>query len=132
MSEGGLKSFGDALKAFRRSVYQCPFEWTAVVLCASTAQRNAAFSEARAMMEASSLPVERIFTSNMTIHTARGGTLRFVEAYDLPERLRGIPIPQVICLFTLPASLKEQMESLWKYQGGPIDQKFHRWDEATL
>lgn len=128
---GGLISYGDALKAFRRGVYQFPFEWKALVFCGAVTQAQFALEEAERIFSASSLKVEAVEHTRLRITVERGGVLDFGTPHLLHDRIKGVEFPQIICVADQMddrdrAALKRHNRSTF------IDDKFVRWDESTL
>jgi hypothetical protein len=87
---GGLISYGDALKAFRRGVHQFPSVWKAVVVCNQTSRLRDAGSRA------ASLAVAAAFVGELLFGGARGGGKSdyllgdFLQDIEQGEKWRGI------------------------------------------
>lgn len=130
---GGLMLFGDALKAFRRNVYTFPEQWTCAVICASHSQAKYAMDETRAILDASSLPVQSFMHTSMKITTDRGGSIQFIvrEHALLQDRLAGYHFPHIIIIDpSMPESDREYIKAHLRHP--EIQDRYFRLDEATI
>lgn len=131
-AQGPLISFGDALKAFRRNVYTFPDRWRALVVCASHKQAEYAMHEARAVLNASSLPVQTYAPVSMKLTTSRGGEIKFVVVRELEDanRLAG-EWPHIIVVSpALPDDARAVLRSRLRHVD--IEDRYFRMDDATL
>lgn len=129
---GGLISFGEALKAFRRGVHQFPHAWLCVVVCGGHTQRNYAFGEAAKILEGGSLPVEHVNHAGLQIKVAKGGELRFIHT-DEPDffaRIAGVHAPHIISVSGLADQTEERLRV--HNRSAYVDQKYCRFDHCTL
>lgn len=131
---GGLISFGDALKAFRRSVYMhSAFGWNAVVVCATHTQARYAMDAARSVLDASSLPVQSFMHTSMKITTDRGGELKFIAREHCSDlhQLQGYHFQQAIIVD--PNLPQRELAVLQAHLRHPdIEDRYFRIDQATL
>lgn len=132
MAEGtstAVRTFPDALKAFRRGVYKYPSCWRAVVVCVTPEARIDFFNEAWRTLGASSLKVETVNHAEMKISTERGGEVIFRTVADLLDgRIRGYSLPHVIITCPVTEELKDRLRV--QNRSPFVDDDKTRWDEV--
>lgn len=125
-------SFGNAIKAARRGIYQYPNAWKVAVLCGGAKQAQFAFDEARLMLEAGSLAVESANFASRVITTDRGGRFEFHVVADEADcdHIRGKEFPHIIWLFDPDPRVREIVQT--RYRSHVVPDEALRSDEATL
>lgn len=92
--------YTEALKAARRGIYVHGYLHRVAIVSTSDARLSIAMDEARQVLDASSLTIERISRPTMTIQTEKGGIFRFFRLNDRMDAyaIYGVKYPHIIML----------------------------------
>lgn len=131
MSMGAVRTYENALKAFRRGCHQFPSCWRAAVVCNSTAQADTLFEDTLRMLDASSIEVFEANRAGWQIKVSKGCELRFlITDHSLCDRIRGVEFPQIIVAGGLSDQMKECLQARNRHTY--VDEKYTRWDDVYL